>query len=218
MVTLKKVTEATDWPFQVPDLKDQLRISVSSDADDRNLEAYLDAAVELVEGLAGCSVMKQTWQLGLEQFPFSRGNDRWRMGRPILLPRGPLVTVTSIKYINVSGSDVTLDPSGYLVSKNEKPSAIYPPYSGTFPTAREVPDSVRVTYVAGMAVNDAGESDPALVRESVKMSIKFLAGHWYSNREPVPVDVKPEKLPYALETLICASKLYRFDWEAYYSC
>lgn len=211
MVSLTKIEEPTDDLFTVQELKDQLRISVASPADEANLQAYLDAATEYVEGVAGCSIMKQRWRLTLDSFPIT--------SKPFLLPRGPLVTLDSFKYIDASGQEQAIAPSGYQLYKDGKPPAVFPPYASFFPTARYVPEAVKLEYTTGMGVDPADVTAPApgRVRETVRMAVKFLTGHWYCNREPVPIDVVPARLPYSLEAMLWSSRIYRFDWEAYYS-
>ena len=223
MVSLTRTTAPEAALFETQQLQDQLRITVISDADKANLEAYLAAAIEFVEGVCGCSIMKQTWLLGLDSFPAFDGRRGRRddfLPRPFLLPRGPVLSVDRFEYTDAAGNVQALTSSDYVLVSSLKPPAIYPPYGGYFPVARTVPDSVRITYTAGMGVDpdDGTTDDPEAVRESVKMAVKFLVGHWYNHREPFPVDVKPEKIPYALEVLLCSSRIYRFDWESYYSC
>jgi uncharacterized phiE125 gp8 family phage protein len=227
MYSLIRTVEPTEKLFTTQQLSDSLRISVPTAGDETSLLAYLAAATEWVEGLAGCSVMKQQWQLGLSTFPFWATEAQWEkqgrrldyMPRPILLPRGPVIRIDSITYVANDGTVTTLDPSAYQLSPNEKPPAIYPPYSGYFPTPRYVPDSVKIKYTTGMGVDPADSSSPlpSAVRQSVQMAIRFLVAHWYENREPIPVDVTPEKLPYGLEAMLWAARIYRFDWGSYYS-
>lgn len=204
--------------FTPLELQEQLRISVASSADAANLQAYLDAAEYWVESLAGISIMKQTWTLKGDQFPYNRDDYNWRypLGKPILLPRGPVLSIESFTYqdLNNQTQDIT-GPSNYQLALEERPPALYPPYGGFFPTALWVPGAMKIVFTCGMS----GVDDEAVkVDEDVKMAVKFLVAHWYANREPVPMDVTPQKIPYALETMLWSTrKGYRFDWEKYYS-
>jgi uncharacterized phiE125 gp8 family phage protein len=221
--SLIRVTEPTKPLFTVDQLKNVLRVSSSQSDDEYMLQAYLDAAVEWIEGVGGISVMKQQWQLNLDHFPMQyaymidRSLRRDYLGFPIKLPRGPLYNVDSIKYYDNTGSLVTLDPTGYQVDKNSRPPAIYPPFGGFFPTARFVPNAVQILYTTGMGIKASDGSDsPDSVKNTVKQAVRFLVAHWNENREPVPVNLSLQKMPYALETMLWAVRTHRFNWEEYY--
>jgi hypothetical protein len=226
LVSLNRITEPEGDLFTVLELKSLLRVTANVDSEDELIAGYRDAAVEWVEGVCGCSVMKQQWQLGLDRFPVwgysigRRDNDRmmdssYYLPRPIVLPRGPASQVDSIEYDDVDGN--VQQYGSFTLDKDSKPPAVYPVFGTYFPVARYAPNSVRVKYTAGMSVDAVGNTDADNVRKTTKMAVRFLISHWYDSREPVPVDVDPKKLPYGLETMLWASRVWRFDWEKYYS-
>lgn len=218
MSSLVRTTAPVKSLFTLQELYDQLRITASTTGDQNNLNAYQDAATQWIEGLAGFSIMKQVWTLKADQFPYNRdGFDRrYPLGKPILLPRGPVISVDTLTYQDLNSATQDINNSTfYQAALDERPPALYPPYGGFFPTALWVPAAVKAIFTCGMS---GTTDDPAKVDTDVKMAVKFLVQHWNENREPVPVNVSLQKLPYGLESMLWSiRKGYRFDWEKYYA-
>jgi hypothetical protein len=78
------------------------------------------------------------------------GLDRWSLE----LPKSPLLSVTSVQYVDGSGALQTLDPSQYLVDTATKPGRVTPAFGLAWPVARRQMDAVRVTFVAGHPVTN----------------------------------------------------------------
>ena len=217
MSSLVRTTAPVKQLFAVQELYDTLRISASTAADQAVLLAYLAAATEWIEGVAGISIMQQTWTLKGDQFPYNRdGFDRrYPLGKPMLLPNGPVQSISTFTYQDLNNQTQNInDSSHFQAALAERPPALYPPYGGFFPTAIWVPGALTVSYVCGMS---GANDDPALVDNDVKMAVRFLVAHWNENREPVPVNLG-KKMPYSLETMLWSTrKGYRFDWREYYS-
>lgn len=211
--------------FTVADLKDCLRISGSTNSDETMLAAYEAAAEEWLEGLAGISIMKQTWTLNADQFPSNRDlsnrslygySAQFPLGKPIKLPRGPVISIDTFSYLDVNGNAVDFKATSpnWQAALGERPPALYPPFGGYFPTAQWVPGALTIVMTCGMS---GTADDPKVVDNDVKMAVRFLVAHWWENREPVPVNLNPQKLPYGLEAMIWSTrKGYSFDWQEYY--
>lgn len=217
MSSLVRTTAPVKQLFQLQELYDVLRITSSTSGDDIVLSAYLEAATQWVEGLAGISIMKQGWTLKADQFPYNRdGFDRrYPLGKPILLPRGPVLTIDTFTYQDLNNVTQNINtPSFFQAALDERPSALYPPYNGFFPTALWVPGAMNIIFTCGMS---GATDDPTKVDSAVKMAVKFLVAHWNENREPVPVNMSLQKLPYSLESMLWSARNgHRFDWEKYY--
>ncbi len=67
-------------------------------------------------------------------------------------PRSPLLSVTSIAYTDATNSPQVLDPSAYQVDTISQPGRILPAYGTVWPVTLEVPNAVRITFVAGYSV------------------------------------------------------------------
>jgi uncharacterized phiE125 gp8 family phage protein len=215
--SLVRTTAPVKKLFSVQDLYDLLRISESTTSDQNVLLAYLDAATEWIEDVAGISIMKQVWTLKGDQFPYNRdGFDRrYPLGKPMLLPNGPVISIDTFTYQDLNNQTQNINSSSFFqAALDERPPALYPPYGGFFPTALWVPGALTLVMTCGMS---GAADDATKVDNDVKMAVKFLVAHWNENREPVPVNVG-SKMPYALETMIASIKKgYGFDWRNYYS-
>jgi uncharacterized phiE125 gp8 family phage protein len=122
------------------------------------------------------------------------------------LPMPRLISVTSITYLDNSGTLQTLDPSQYTVDAASQPARIVPSVNLTWPTTDYyIPGSVKVTYVAG-SYGDGVNKD--ICPLSIKQAILLLVGHLYENREATST-LNPKALPLGVDALL---NPYRFYW------
>lgn len=119
------------------------------------VEAHLDGA----DGVLGRALVTQTWEMTMRHFPL--GCDRIHGDLRIRLSLPPLQSVASITYVDADGATQTLDASKYTVVTGER-GAIVPAYGETWPTTRDVPEAVTVTFVAGYG--DAADDVPGAIR------------------------------------------------------
>jgi uncharacterized phiE125 gp8 family phage protein len=96
----------------------------------------------------------------------------------ILVPRPPLISVSSITYVDGNGTTQTLSAAAYKVDTDSEPGRITPAYGYCWPTTRAEINAIAITYVAGYATR-------AAVPASIKQAMLLLIGHWYENREAV---------------------------------
>jgi len=121
---------------------------------------------------------------------------------PIILP-APLISVTSIKYMDGNNTEQTLAPSEYIVS-DSAPGQIIP--INSWPETSKASDSLRVVFRTGYS--DPGES-PMLsetLPETIKTALLMQVADMYENREaqverPLSLNPTLERLlaPYRLE-------------------
>ena len=95
------------------------------------------------------------------------------------MPRPPLSSVTSLKYIDTAGTQQTWSSANYIVDTSCEPGKIRLAYDVSWPDIREQYNGVEIIFVAGYGAS--GSSVP----EVVKHSIRFKVAHWYEMREPV---------------------------------
>lgn len=150
--------------------KAQLR--VNHNADDTYIAALVAAATDVVEGYLNRAFVNRTYTLDLDGFP--RDNE-------ILLERAPLVSVTSIAYIDSAEANQTLSTDSYEVDTKSTPGRIVLATDATWPSTYDKPNTVTITFVAGMG------ADESSVDEKYQLMIKMLVANWYQNREPVVV-------------------------------
>lgn len=180
---LVRTVEPSDTPVCVDDAMRHLRIDEEDDAAD--LAGYIAAATRYAEQYLGRQIVSATWKYTLDAFPDED---------VIELPRPPLVSVTSVQYVDTDGATQTFSSSNYSVLTTPTPGRISLGYEKSWPDTREQDEAVTITYVAGYG---AAESVPA----SIKQAILMLVGHWYERREASSV-VAVTPVPMAVDSLL----------------
>lgn len=99
-------------------------------------------------------------------------------GQPFNVPWARLISVTSITYLDLTGTRQTLDPSAYDYEPGDG-GLIVPAYGTTWPSARVHLSSVQLNLTYGYG------PDPADVPEVIKQGMRLMIGHMYNNREAV---------------------------------
>lgn len=183
--TTKPTTEPVTWA----ELQAHARI-VGND-DQTYGESLITAAREYAEQVTGLAIMPQTWTMKLDNLWYDGSVVR---GGAITVPRPPLVSVSSIAYVNDTGTTSTIAASVYTANIASSPGRIYEAYGQSWPLVRDQEAAVTVVYVAGYAT-------AAAVPKSIKQAILILANHWYANREPV-ASVSINAVPMSVESLL----------------
>lgn len=191
-MNLVRTTAPTTEPLTLQEVKDHLRLSGT--AEDALLAGYLLAATDLVELQTLRSLITQTWTLTL---------DDWPAGGIFWLPRPPLASVTSIKYLDTDGVQQTWSSSNYRVSTGNEPGRITLGYNATLPSLYGVSDQVEVIYTAGYGAN--GEFVPMPILQAMLL----LIGHFYENREASVIGTIASTMPFSVEALL---NPYRVHW------
>lgn len=193
--TVLQMTAPTSEPLTTAEVMAHCRIDI--DEGDM-VSAYIAAARWLAETIADCQLMPATWKLYMDEFPDE-----------IRVPRPPLSSVTSITYVDSTGTTQTLSSALYSVDTFSRPGRIVPAYGETWPSTRGTQNDVIVTFVAGFgSTNDAAVG--AMPKE-LKLGMLHLVAHWYENREPVNIGNIVNPLPLAGETLI-RSRWHGWQW------
>lgn len=165
----------------------KLHTRVSTAEDDDAIVVYLKAARAWLETYTGRALYEQSWGLTLDAPPASDAD--------ILLPRSPLVSVTSVKSYSAATVPVetTMAASGYFVDTGREPARLI--LNGvSWPSDIRAYNAIQVTYVAGY-----GASDDAIPPE-FRQAICLLAAHWYGNREASGADLN--EIPFGIKALI----------------
>jgi uncharacterized phiE125 gp8 family phage protein len=196
------VTPPAAEPLTLQEAKDHLRI----DGDDENplVSAYLTAAREWAEDATRRQFSPATLRFALDEFPRCRdccSSHRRRAqaefdGHAILIPRPPLISVSSIQYVDAAGVTQTLSVNDYQIDTYSTPGRVAPAFAKSWPIARRQMNAVTITFVAGYASAAGG------VPEKTKSLIRLLLAHQYENREPVVVGTIASELPLAVQSLV----------------
>ncbi|HEV2612537.1 MAG TPA: phage head-tail connector protein [Noviherbaspirillum sp.] len=141
-MTTRLITPATELAVTLADAKAHLRID--GDDQDAMVEAWIRGITAHAEHQMGRSILTQTWRCTLDAFP-----DAIRLDFP------PIVSVSSVKYIDEDGAEQTLDPADYIVDTVSEPGYIVPADGVEWPATMARINAVNVEYVAGYGATQA---------------------------------------------------------------
>ena len=171
-------------------------LQVDDNDSDTAISALITAARQYVEEYTGRALITQTWALTMDDVP--SGTDS------ILLPRPPLVSVSSLAYVDGDGVTQTWASSNYRVDSNSEPARLTLAYGVSWPTPRDVSNAVTVTYVAGYGAATA-------VPTAIRQAILLLVGDWFTNREAQVVGTVVGRLGFSVEALLSPYRVHGFD-------
>ena len=175
------------YPVSLADMKLHLKSETDETDDDTLISTLISAATTYCQEFQHRAFITQTRILYYDEFPLM-----------FHVPYPPLISVTSIKYIDTSGDEQTLDSGQYRVDIGNEPGRITEAYNCTWPSTRDVTNAVTLTYSAGYGA-------AADVPDTVKAAIKLLVAHWYEHREAVS-DITVMPLPLAVNILLYAER------------
>jgi uncharacterized phiE125 gp8 family phage protein len=157
---LSLITPPTALALTEAQARAHSRIDPSLPADD--LATKIAAAIAACEGFTGRQLVNATWELWLSSWydqaiyqPASCGTSPG----VIWLPKPPVASITSIKYLDGDGVEQTMNPSDYVLVAGAGPLAqragIFPAYGAAWPTNRLQAASIKIRFVAGYGVDSS---------------------------------------------------------------
>lgn len=181
----------------VAEARKHCRVEVADD--DGLISGYILAARRHCELHTGRSLIDQTYDLTIDNdWPFAT---QWQVGvQRIVIPIVPLVSVTSINYLDVDGNSQLLAANQYqVVTRSEAARGwIEPAYGVTWPSVRCVSEAITVRFVAGYGTQPGTHPNVDVFRQAMLL----LIGNWYENREHVVVGTIATELPMGVANLL----------------
>ncbi len=172
-------------PVDANDVKANSVISI--DDDDLWIARRITAARQLCETFIKRCFVDTTFRLTLDRFP-----------TVFYVPRPPLISVTSIKYLDNDGTQQTWATNQYTVDTYTEPGRIGLAWNVSLPTYRMIQNSIEVIYHAGYGTTAAS------VPQSVRDAIVLTVSQWYENRGDEG-DKELGRLPSAAKSLLRAN-------------
>lgn len=184
---VKVQTAPASEPLTTDEAKSHLKVSGSDD--DTLIDNLVKAAREQIETATNKVLINTTFDLTLNyHFP--------ARDIPLVLPRAPVSSVTSITYIDVSGDQQTWAASNYALRSNDQTAAkIEPTFGKVWPTTRHQLEAATIRFVAGYGSSSA--SLPQVLREAMLL----LITHFYEHRSEVEFNASPSSLPFGVRML-----------------
>lgn len=169
----------TTEPLTLAEAKEHLRIE-DDDPYLTYLAGYITAARQAAEEYINGSIANQPRTYQIDAFPSGQSV-------VIRLPAGPVVSVTSIIYVDADGVSQTLDAADYMLVSH----MLAPAFGTVWPDTRAQLGAVTIAYTAGMMSG----SPLTLERADIKAAIRLILGDIWENREGqivgVPISVNP---------------------------
>lgn len=164
------ITAPTDPVMTVAEVK--RRLGLSGSGEDDLLAALVQAAADSLDaasgGWLGRALRPQVWELRLCGFPADR--DR------IELPFKPVTAVTSVKYDDADGVERTLVAgTGYRVFGLGTMGrvSVAKVYGGSWASARDDAESVRIRFTAGYPLSPA-DLLPEAIKSAIALGVNQL--------------------------------------------
>lgn len=174
-MTTKLVSAGTE-----PVTADEIKTLIPLDGTDHDtrIALLIPALRQQAEQYTGRSFAINTWQVKLDAFPAE-----------IRLLWPPVVSVTSITYVDSDGATQTLDAANYSVDSHSEPGWVLPAYGLDWPATYDTANAVTVNYTAGY-----GASCPKEVKW-------WIAAH-------IKADIDGCELPEYIDGLLDRLKVY----------
>lgn len=153
---IKVVTPPAVEPVSLSEAKAHLRVDGSDE--DAVITRLIGVAREECEHILGRSVAPQTLMVLLDKFPCGA----------IVLPRGPVVAIDLVEYVDTAGATQTIAGANYTVDDAQIDGWLLPAYDYEWPATREQANAVRVTYQTGWA------SCPKVIQQWILLRVGTL--------------------------------------------
>lgn len=161
-MSLRLITAPATYPVTRAEVKAQCEVQGTDN--DALIDTYIAAATAHVESVTGRAVMSQTWEVVLDDFSDA-----------IMLPRGPVQSVTSVKYFDTAEAEQTVSAGDYVLDNASDPAWLVKADGSTYPTVAEGVNNVTIRFVAGYAA-----TDPKL--QELRAAILITVAYFYDNR------------------------------------
>jgi len=175
----KITTQVQTEPISLEQARDHLRLdtygSPEIHEDDALVSVLITAAREWTEQYLRRALALQTVTAVYDRFPCL----------PIQLPFAPARSVDNIVYIDTSGNQQTLSTSVY--SFNSYTNEIWLKYNQAYPSTRNEPNAVTVTYTAGHTSEDESPNNNPMPK-AIYQAMLLTIGHLYEHREAVDLN------------------------------
>ena len=191
------ITPASLKALTVQEVKDYLRVDSSDE--DTLLGVLIDAATQVAEHYLGRFLLTTVIEEFYDFFPvYKTGVDPFKGDRNIVyLSRGPVQSITSLKYVDGNGDEQTVSTDDYRSDLVSEPARIMPDH-GWYGT-KDTVNAVIVRYTCGY-------TQASDVPANIKVALLLIIGEMYEKR----VD-SVHRLPTASEHLLNPYRVFRFD-------
>lgn len=164
----KIITQPTTEPITSAEVIEYLRLD-DSPTDIDLVNSLIIAARQYLEEYINRPIATQTLETSFDAF-----QDEFVLTAPIQ-------SVSSIKYLDENNAEQTLAADQYIVDTYSDPVKITPNVDVSYPNTYQVPNAVKIRYVAGYTTGDSPDTLP--MPKPLKFAMLLVIGDLYANRE-----------------------------------
>lgn len=179
---------------------------ISGSSEDTLISSLLQVAQNQVEEYTGRVAAPGTFQLVVDGWPETGLDQFYRFPafrinpgvKGFLLPGSPLVSVTSVKYVDETDTLATLSPSLYYVDNVSLPGRLVFRSDTSFPALGSDPSQfnrIQVEFVAGVA------------NPIVSQAILMCFVNFYENRSSVITGTIVTELPFSVKHILRSQRI-----------
>ncbi len=164
--------------------KDHLKIAYSED--DEVIQLCIDNAQAYVQAEADLWLGEQTWRYFLDAFP---------CGQTITIKKGPLKSITSVKYLDADEQQQTLSASKYVFARDLYRSRIVLRSAESWPEIACLPQAVEIDIVGGYKIGADTAAGETELPKDLRKAMFLLINHYFEYRELVYTGLQLREFP-----------------------
>lgn len=172
----------------------KIHLKQEEDSDDSLIRGIIRAATKKAQNVTKRQFIEATYESRFDRFPVE-----------FHLPRPPLLSVVSIKYIDMDGNEQTFDSAKYSVDTFQTIGRVVLKSGESWPSVDDDINVVRIQWKAGYGTK---QSD---VPDDIKSAILLTIGHLYEHREDVVVGASVNELPQGALDLLWSYRIVNFS-------
>jgi Phage gp6-like head-tail connector protein len=233
-------------PVSLTEAKNFCKVPASVTDDDLLIGGLIQAAREYAEKRTGRAIAQRQFVLVMDSHPYYTDTVQsqlafppnyyslprysttlWNYSQMIKVPKAPLKSVDSMRYIDATGNAVTLHQDvDFVVDRISELGRIFPLPGQFWPADLYVANSVEIIFTAGYDPNPAATADTHTVSatppnqqpdsvvvlavpQAIRTAILMLVAHWYANREPA-TEGQAGSIPNHLDQLLWSYSVIDF--------
>lgn len=173
------------------------RIKLTSTADDDIITGQITQAREFAERVSRRSLAYKAYSYTMDRFWQTHPRE------PIRVPVPPLISVTSLAYLDDTLTLQTIESDEYFVANAQDPSLIVPIPGLIWPSTARVPGAVTIAFNAGFGYPGASGSPPIPAGP-------MLSQGWINNLVDITVFIYENAGEVIPERLVQIPKIYLF--------
>jgi uncharacterized phiE125 gp8 family phage protein len=167
-VAYKLISAPAIEPLTLTEVKLHLRVDYTDD--DTLITALITTARQFAEMITQRQLISAQWQLRLDYF-----------SGMIKLDRCPLISLDSIKYLDMSGTLQTMPVTDYVVDDSSEPVRITPVFGRIWPIPVPQVGAVQVNFTSGYGASEIS------VPEGIKSWMKIRIASLYEHRAEIEI-------------------------------